>query len=132
MKIIAEFNSTNEVLDFIKAFGTKAVESQVTFDGTKVGAIKEDKKSNPIKEEVKTVEKEESQKIEQSNEVAEDKKSESNKVTKEQIREVFSKLVKAGKQKEAKELTAKYGASKVGEVKEEDYAAILKDAEELL
>lgn len=132
MKIIAEFNSTNEVLDFIKTFGTKAITSQVTIDGAKVGAVKEDKKSNPIKEEIKTIEKEESRKVEHSNEVTEDKKSEVIKVTKEQVREVFSKLVKAGKQKEAKELTAKYGASKVGEVKEEDYAAILKDAEELL
>lgn len=129
MKITAEFNSTSEVLDFINAFGAKVITSQMTIDGAKVGAaveaIKEDKKSNPIK-------KEESQKVQQSNEVTEDKKSEVVKVTKEQVREVFSKLVKAGKQKEAKELTAKYGASKVGEVKEEDYAAILKDAEELL
>lgn len=136
MKIIAEFNSTNEVLDFINAFGGGAVTTQVTIDGTKVGAVvgamKEDKKSDQIKEEVKIVQKEETQKIEQSNEVTEDKKSEEVKVTKEQVREVFSKLVKAGKQKEAKGLTAKYGASKVGEVKEEDYAAILKDAEELL
>ncbi len=136
MKIIAEFNSTNEVLDFINAFGAGVVTSQITIDGAKVGAaledIKESKKSNPIKEEVKTVEKEEIQKVEKPNEVTEDKESEVVKVTKEQIREVFSKLIKAGKQKEAKELTGKYGASKVGEVKEEDYAAILKDAEELL
>ncbi|WP_066895702.1 hypothetical protein [Clostridium nigeriense] len=136
MKIIAEFNSTNEVLDFINAFGAGVVTSQITIDGAKVGTaledIKESKKSSPIKEEVKTVEKEETQKVEKSNDVTEDKESEVVKITKEQIREVFSKLIKAGKQKEAKELTAKYGASKVGEVKEEDYAAILKDAEELL
>lgn len=136
MKITAEFNSTSEVLDFINAFGVKAITSRVTIDGAKVGAvvgsIKEDKKSNPVKEEVKTVEKEESQKVEHSNEVTEDKKSEVINVTKEQVREIFSKLVKAGKQKEAKELTSKYGASKVGEVKEEDYEAILKDAEGLL
>lgn len=136
MKITAEFNSTSEVLDFINAFGVKAITSRVTIDGAKVdavvGAIKEDKKSNPVKEEVKTVEKEESQKVEHSNAVTEDKKSEVINVTKEQVREIFSKLVKAGKQKEAKELTSKYGASKVGEVKEEDYAAILKDAEGLL
>lgn len=134
MKIIAEFNSTNEVLDFINAFGAGAVTTQVTIDGAKVGAAlgatKEDKKIEVPNKEVE--EKEETQKIEQSNEVTEDKKSEEVKVTKEQVREVFSKLVKAGKQKEAKDLTAKYGASKLSEVKEEDYAAILKDAEELL
>lgn len=136
MKITAEFNSIYEVQDFIEAFGAKAITSQITIDGTKMGATlegaKESEKSSPIKEEVKTVKKEESPKVEQANGVTEDKKSEVVKVTKEQVREVFSKLVKADKQKEAKELTAKYGASKVGEVKEEDYVAILKDAEELL
>jgi len=48
------------------------------------------------------------------------------------VRAVFSKLIKAGKQQEAKDLTAKYGASKIPEIKEEDYVAILKEAEELL
>lgn len=138
MKIIAEFNSTNEVLDFINAFGAGAVTTQLTIDGEKVGAAlgatKEDKKIEVLNKEVKVEEREETKKVEveESNNVTEDKKSEVVKVTKEQVREVFSKLVKAGKQKEAKELTAKYGASKVGEVKEEDYAAILKEAEELL
>lgn len=138
MKIIAEFNSTNEVLDFINAFGGRAVTTQVTIDGAKIGAkvdaalgaSKEEKKIEAPNKDVEK--KEEIQKIEQSNEVKEDKKNEEIKVTKEQVREVFSKLVKSGKQKEAKELTAKYGASKLSEVKEEDYSTILKDAEELL
>lgn len=133
MKITAEFNSIYEVQDFIEAFGAKAITSQITIDGAKVvGTPKENKKMEEHNKNVKVAEKEEIQKYEPHNEVTEDKKSEVVKVTKEQVREVFSKLVKAGKQKEAKELTAKYGASKVGEVKEEDYVAILKDAEELL
>lgn len=133
MKITAEFNSIYEVQDFIEAFGAKAITSQITIDGAKVvGTPKENKKMEEHNKNVKVAEKEEIQKYEQHNGVTEDKKSEVVKVTKEQVREVFSKLVKAGKQKEAKELTAKYGASKVGEVKEEDYVAILKDAEELL
>lgn len=139
MKIIAEFNSIHEVQDFINTFGAGAVTSQITIDGAKLsekvgaalGSTKEDKKIEESNKEIK-VEKEETQKDEQSNEVTEDKKSEEIKVAKEQVREVFSKLVKAGKQKEAKELTAKYSASKLSEVKEEDYAAILKEAEELL
>ena len=133
MKITAEFNSIYEVQDFIEVFGAKAITSQITIDGAKVvGTPKENKKMEEHNKNVKVAEKEEIQKYEQHNGVTEDKKSEVVKVTKEQVREVFSKLVKAGKQKEAKELTAKYGASKVGEVKEEDYVAILKDAEELL
>lgn len=141
MKITAEFNSTSEVLDFIKAFGTKTV---VQLQDANVGTKKEDKKvekkSNAVKEEVKTedkveVPKVEAEKVGQANGVTEIKEAEGVqevKVTKEQVREVFTKLIKAGKQREAKELTAKYGASKIGEVKKEDYAAILKDAEELL
>lgn len=136
MKITAEFNSIHEVQDFINAFGAKAMVSQITIDGSKIGATlegtKESEKSNQIKEEVKTVKKEESQKVKQVDEVTEDKKGEEVKVTKEQVRGIFTKLVKAGKQKEAKELTAKYGASKVVEINEDDYAAILKEAEELL
>lgn len=134
MKIIAEFNSTREVQDFINAFGGNGL-ANINIDNlvapTNVGKI-----SKPVKEEVK--EEAPAVKVEevgQGNEVAEAKETEEVKVvkvTKEQVREVFSKLIKAGKQKEAKELTAKYGASKVGEIKEEDYAAILKDAEELL
>lgn len=64
-------------------------------------------------------------------EPVEDKK-EKPKVTKEMVRAAFSKLIKAGKQKEAKELTGKYGAAKLPDVKEDDYAAILKEAEDLL
>jgi len=65
-------------------------------------------------------------------EPVEDKKKEEPKVTKEMVRAAFSKLIKDGKQKEAKELTSKYGAAKLPDVKEEDYAAILKEAEDLL
>ena len=145
MKITAEFNSTKEVLDFINTFGTK-VGTQITIDGAKVGAkvgpkieekitaqIKEVGKGEmKIEEEVPRAEVEQVGQAEDVSEIKEAEGVKEVKVTKEQVREVFSKLIKAGKQKEAKELTSKYGASKVGEVKEEDYAAILKDAEGLL
>ncbi|KZL94335.1 hypothetical protein [Clostridium magnum] len=62
----------------------------------------------------------------------EDKKEEDPKVTKEMVRERIGAIMKSGKQKEAKELVAKYGASKLPDLKEEHYAAIYKDAEELL
>lgn len=54
------------------------------------------------------------------------------KVTKEMIRERLGSIMKAGKQKEVKALVAKYGASKVPDIKEEDYPAIYKEAEGLL
>lgn len=133
MKIIAEFNSTREVQDFINAFGGNGL--NINIDNL-VAPNTIGKMSKPVKGEVKQeVPVIKIEDVKQENEVTEVKETEEVKeikVTKEQVREVFSKLIKAGKQKEAKELTSKYGASKVGEIKEEDYAAILKDAEELL
>lgn len=141
MKITAEFNSINEVVDFINTFGTN-VGNQITIDGAKVGSkIKEKitsqvkevgKREMKVEEEVPKVEAEQVGQVDDISEIKEAEGIKEVKVTKEQVREVFSKLIKAGKQKEAKELTSKYGASKVGEIKEEDYATILKDAEELL
>lgn len=141
MKITAEFNSTEELLSFISTFGTKAA---VQLEGAKVGTKKEDKKADKVtpdkedtkientKEEVPTVE---AEKVGQDTTPTEIKDAEGvkePKVTKEQVRAVFAKLIQSGKQKEAKELTTKYGANKLPDVKEEDYAAILKEAEELL
>lgn len=54
------------------------------------------------------------------------------KITKEMVRAVFTSVIKAGKAAEAKALTAKYGAKKVPDLKEEDYAAVYKEANILL
>jgi predicted metalloprotease len=48
------------------------------------------------------------------------------------VRALFTTLLKANRQKEAKALTTKYGASKLTELKAEDYAAVYKEASELL
>lgn len=125
MKIIAEFNSTSEVLEFINTFGAKAA---IQLHGENVGVpVKVEKVGQATKDKV-------AEQAGQDNEVTSNKeeKVKGVKVTKEQVRAAFTKLIKAGKQKEAKELTLRYGASKVSEVKEEDYAAILKDVEGLL
>lgn len=112
MKLIAEFNSIQEIKDFAELIGQKA-------DYIKPEMVKE------IKEAAQEVapEKEEA-KAEEPTQVK--------KLTKEDIRAIFSKLIQAGKQKEAKELTNRYGAKKIPEIKEEDYEAIYKEAEELL
>lgn len=127
MKITAEFNSAEEIQEFLGLFkgDTQAVKC-VEFPPFKIEESKEavnnlESKSKDIK-----VEKEEP-KVDHPKENAEEKK-----VTKEEVRAAFTKLIKAGKQKEAKELTSKYGANKLPEVKEEDYPAILKDVEALL
>lgn len=159
MKITAEFNSTEELLGFIKVFGEKGLvtanegSADVTYGdwGTNscevpvsVEEYKNSKKTKKQVEKVTTIKPDKTEKVEKveaevvkvEDEVAEVKeveiKEEAPKVTKEMVREIFTKLIKGGQQKEAKELTTKYGASKLPEVKEEDYAAIYEEAEELL
>ena len=147
MKITAEFNSNEELLSFINTFGTSAVHQTINLSPS---VIEKDTKSAPkaektIKEEPK-VDKKEEKKAKVTEEVKQDEKVENKeegaaeevedkqeeKVTLEMVRAVFAKIIKAGKQKEAKELTTKYGASKLPELKEEDYSKILKEAEELI
>lgn len=146
MKIIAEFNSNEELLSFVNTFGATALQptsTEVPVTKKEAEAPKEDKKTKKAtKEKVKEEPKEEpknNEEIETSKEeVTEAPKEETapveqeKSISKEEVRAVFTKLFKAGKGKEAKELTAKYGASKLGELKEEDYAAVLKEAEELM
>lgn len=125
MKITAEFNSNEELVSFINTFGAKSINCaqegmKETFEKVTQAPIVE----KPIEESKEEV------KVEKPAE--EPKEEKVIKITKEQVRAVFSKLLKAGKQQEAKDLTAKYGASKIPEIKEEDYEAVLKEAEELL
>ncbi|WP_252227988.1 MULTISPECIES: hypothetical protein [unclassified Clostridium] len=53
------------------------------------------------------------------------------KVTKEMLRDACAKVMKLGKQAEVKQIFKKYGANKLPELKEEDYAAAYKDVEAL-
>ncbi|MBV4427126.1 hypothetical protein [Clostridium tyrobutyricum] len=138
MKITAEFNSNEELLSFISTFGTKSLLPEVG-----VQELKEVTQKPTVKKETK-VESTKNTKIEDKPEnitkPAEapkaDKKSEpkdeKQKITKEMVRAVFTKLIKAGKQKEAKDLTKKYGANRLPDIKEEDFEAVYKEAEELI
>lgn len=63
----------------------------------------------------------------------EDKKEdEGPKVTKEMVREICSRAIKAGKPGEVKKIVANHGASKIPELKEEEFAAVYKEVEALL
>ena len=156
MKIIAEFNSNEELLSFVNTFGATALQptsTEVPVTKKEAEAPKEDKKTKkstkakkeehkaePVEDSMEELPKTESvedsktvDKVEDSvEETPKEEVKEVTTITKEEVRAVFTKLLKAGKGKEAKELTAKYGASKLGELKEEDYAAVLKEAEELM
>ena len=145
MKITAEFNSNEELLSFINTFGANNIgktnvdvktAEKVTMSGLKKDS--EIKEVNKVNEKVKVVEKEKKPQVNekindiQENKIKETNKKEDHKVTKEEVRAVFAKLIKEGKQKEAKDLTAKYGVSRIPDIKEEDYAAIKEEAEALL
>ncbi|EQB4336182.1 hypothetical protein ACYJ2V_000086 [Clostridium botulinum] len=147
MKITAEFNSNEELLNFISTFGTTtniiqkidpkqggqaSIEKKEAIKETPKKEVKEntkkEEKSNPLKnEQVQVVE--EPKKKDKEDKPVEETKPE---ITKEMVRAVFTKLIQTGKQKEAKEITLKYGASKLPELKEEHYAAVIKEVEALL
>ncbi|EPY2275169.1 hypothetical protein ACXAUS_004099 [Clostridium sporogenes] len=147
MKITAEFNSNEEILNFINTFGAKTIqkiepkqerqastEKKEVIKETTKKDIKKEEKSNPLKNEhVQTVdEPKEDTKKEDKSPVEQTKKEDEPRITKEMVRAALTKLIQAGKQKEAKEITAKYGASKLPELKEEHYAAVIKEVEALL
>jgi len=153
MKITAEFNSTGELLNFINTFGTTnlapiqgviktvnvpevEVNTKKSIGGVfgmncmpakeaEVNAPKED-----IKEAILAKEAEIANELEQDQK--KDEETKVTKVTKEDLRAIFTKIIKAGKQSEAKALTTKYGAARLPDIKEEDYAAVYKDAEDLI
>ncbi len=143
MEITAKFNNGEEMMAFARLLlGQDNAVKFVPSHGVvaNVEPLKEDTEKQEEKPKEVNIPKVEAEVVgidatpEELNEAKEliDKKKEEPKVTKEMVRAAFSKLIKDGKQKEAKELTSKYGAAKLPDVKEEDYAAILKEAEELL
>lgn len=139
MKITAEFTTSQEILEFAKLFVGGATSNEIPnikVEGPLAAkeidkVVKEDcKKNTKVKETKEDAKVEEQPKQEEVN--TETTQEDNEAVTKEMVRDIFSKLLKSGKQSEAKELTSKYGASKIPEIKEEDYAAIYKDAKELI
>lgn len=133
MKIIAEFNSIEEVKEFSEAFkANEIIIPPIQINNGTGNALVETKKSedSEIKKETKTKINKVSKK-EEEKAVKEDVKEEK-KIDFTEIREVAATLVKAGKQPELAEITAKYGASKLSELKEEDYEAVLNEFKELM
>lgn len=151
MKISVDFENLNEVKDFAEAFlGDKTVALRVEKEEVKAEeakSVKTTKKNTkkakdeePNQEELKQ---EETPKVEEKAQedkpaATEEKKEETPKeeegpkVTKEMIRDICSRAIKARKGKEVKDIFAKYGASRVPELKEEDYPAAYKEVEALL
>ena len=156
MKITAEFNTVGEILEFITTFGANTimpikeiqekvknevsiVEGDAQGKGKKEDKLEKGKTSKAKKEEPKKMETEQifspgKEELEPVKEEAKDieHKEEIKKFTKEEVRAVFTKLIKAGKREDAKSITEKYGATKISEIDEKDYAAVIEEVEALL
>ncbi|WMJ79563.1 hypothetical protein RBU49_11750 [Clostridium sp. MB40-C1] len=141
MKITAEFNSNEELLNFINTFGTTNIIQKIgpnqrgQASTEKKDIKKEESKSIDLsKQDTKKEKNPPAEQTKKEDKPIEEPKTEDSKseITKEVVRAVFTKLVKAGKAKEAKEITLKYGAKKVPDLKEENYAAVVKEVEALL
>lgn len=94
----------------------------------------EDKKNETpnVEVEVTGVDKTPTEKPKDAEATGENKESETVTITKEMVRAICSKAIKAGKSAEVKNIVSKYGASKLPELKEEHYADAYKDVEALL
>jgi hypothetical protein len=125
MKITAEFNSVEEILQFANRLLPDKTMVEIPKTVMEIPEIEE------LIEEIEdmAVEVEAAAEIEAEKELEPEEPKE---VTKEMVRALFTTLLKANRQKEAKALTTKYGASKLTELKTEDYAAVYKEASELL
>lgn len=126
MKISVEFENLEEIKDFSKAFLGEAVEEPVkttepakttrkrtTKKETKVEEAKEETKSNEPKQQ----------------EAKEEAKST---VTKEEVREICGRAIKAGKASETIAIVKNHGAAKVPDLKESEYEAVFNEVKELL
>jgi hypothetical protein len=149
MKITAEFNSNEELLSFINTFGSKGIPFEPK-QGQGVQASKEKvkredvKSSEPSKEEVKKEEptaetpKADAEVVEVNQDTTEIKDAEIveggkvQEITKEMVRAKFNAIIQAGKQKEAKALVAKFGATKLPDVDPAHFPELMKEAEALL
>ena len=154
MKMNVEFESREELLGFVSMFGGSTTPTNIIISGqsatvnpekakevVKVEKVKkdkvspvEDKKEEPTKVNaevagVDTTSKEPPNDAEIKEENSGDEEVN---ITKEMVRAICSKAIKAGKSAEVKNIVSKYGASKLPDLKEECYADAYKDVEALL
>lgn len=138
MKIILE--TMEDIEDFKELLGVAQVsETEVkTEPVTKKKATKKEEKVQAPKEEVKDEEEEEvkeepkTEKVEAENVGVDEaptdtKDTEVKTVTKEDVQNVCKVKIKAGKSTEVKEIIKAHGATKISDIKEEDYEKIVAE-----
>ena len=133
MEIVAKFTSVEEMQEFINTFGG-VKEAGVINIPEPIKPVQEVKKEGIKKETPKKAKEEPKKKDEPKEETKkeESKKEETPTVKREDVRTAFANLVKAGKQKEAKEIISSFGANKVSEIVEENYAEAVQKAKEAM
>lgn len=139
MKIIAEFNSNEELLSFVSTFSGLGITVN-NIEAPKVEVKEETKVKKVTTKKQETVQapkeepKEETEKVEA--EIIEDKKAEEElpvaaetqkALTKEDVLKASKAKMAEGKTAEVKALIEKYGAKNVSGIKEEDYEAMILD-----
>ncbi|OCA99408.1 hypothetical protein [Clostridium beijerinckii] len=161
MKMNVEFESREELLSFVGMFGAakEFIPSQgqaapvedkdknKTEDKHEAEKIKKNKAETKKEEKSKVQDKKEVEANVEAEEtgvdetptgqikdaeVTEENKEAEAKITKEMVRALCQKAIKAGKSAEVKNIVSNYGAAKIPDLKEECYADVYKDVEELL
>lgn len=148
MRIHIEADNIEELIAFSRNFigattapAPFAAPEQVKKNAAKAAVKEEIKPETPSAEpevvfqEVKAEEPKQETPAEVIKEVFEDKVQEvpeGKDITKEDVRAVFATMLKANLGQDAKLLTGKYNAKKVPDIKPEDYAAIYKEAMDLI
>lgn len=124
---------TNALLVVANALGGLNLGKEMQIEPINITDIKEEKKVETKKaEKTKNIEVKE-EKTEIKEEVTKDSEDTTDEVkyTKEEIRTKAAQVSKAGKKDKLKELFGEFGASKLSEVKEEDYPTFMDKLESL-
>ena len=132
-QITITFDFTPEALEALKPFAASlsALSNGVSLQSEHSTAdTQENEKEDAPKKEVKKTTAKDKKAADKKEEKTEESETAEPAVTLTDVRSIALKLSKAGKQKLLKEIFAKYGAEKLSEIAEEDYANLKNDLEE--
>lgn len=160
MKIIAEFNSVEELLNFTNTFGAKTFvpkveeNQQVEKDVVTAEASKKEIKRAETDKYYYHPESDSYLKLPKGEEIPSDKdfalcdeitkeeyisglkkqqeESKESQITFDMVKDICSKALKAQKSSDVKAIVAKYGAKKISDLKEENYKAVYEEVGGLL
>lgn len=132
-QITITFDFTPEALEVLKPFAASlsALSNGVSLQSEHSAAdTQENEKEDVPKKEVKKTTAKDKKEADKKEEKTEKPETAEPAVTLTDVRSIALNLSKAGKQKLLKEIFAKYGAEKLSEIAEEDYANLKNDLEE--